>query len=87
MEENTTTTIATKRCSKCGKELPLSEFHKHSKAKDGLQSWCKHCTVVANANYNASKRAKNTPPNQLQSRTLSFQKCSRVKYKMKSVSV
>lgn len=33
-----------KRCIKCGEEKELSEFHKHSKTKDGLQNECKICT-------------------------------------------
>lgn len=36
--------IKTKVCHKCGRELPLSEFHKKSSAKDGLQSCCKECS-------------------------------------------
>lgn len=36
-----------KICSKCGKELPVSEFSKNSKAKDGLQSQCKSCQKAA----------------------------------------
>ena len=36
-----------KICSKCGKELPVSEFSKNSKAKDGLQSQCKSCQSAA----------------------------------------
>ena len=35
--------IKTKVCSKCGRELPLSEFHKKSDSKAGLQSYCKEC--------------------------------------------
>lgn len=35
--------IKTKVCSKCGRELPLSEFYKKSDSKDGLQSYCKEC--------------------------------------------
>ena len=34
----------TKVCSKCGRELPLSEFYKKSTSKDGLQSYCKECS-------------------------------------------
>ena len=34
----------TKKCSKCGRELPLSEFSKQKATKDGLISWCKSCT-------------------------------------------
>ena len=33
----------TKVCSKCGRELPLSEFYKHKAYKDGLNCWCKSC--------------------------------------------
>lgn len=36
-------TTATKICNKCHKELPVTEFHKKAKAKDGLQSECKTC--------------------------------------------
>lgn len=33
----------TKTCSKCGKELPISEFYKNKNKKDGLSSYCKEC--------------------------------------------
>jgi len=33
----------TKRCTKCGQELPLVLFGKHSNTKDGYQHWCKNC--------------------------------------------
>lgn len=33
-----------KRCAKCGRELPESEFHRDSHAKDGLKCRCKACT-------------------------------------------
>lgn len=33
----------TKICSKCGRELPLSEFNKCKRQKDGLQYQCKEC--------------------------------------------
>lgn len=36
----------TKVCFKCGRELPVSEFHKNKATKDGLQSHCKECTKV-----------------------------------------
>jgi len=32
-----------KTCTKCGRELPLSEFSKDKSRKDGLQLWCKEC--------------------------------------------
>ena len=33
-----------KKCSKCGKELPESEFYRKSKSADGLQPYCKTCS-------------------------------------------
>lgn len=33
----------TKVCKKCGRELPLSEFGKHSKTADGYNSTCRSC--------------------------------------------
>ena len=33
----------TKVCSKCGKEPPISDFHKNKRRKDGLNSSCKYC--------------------------------------------
>lgn len=33
----------TKKCSACGLELPLSEFNKNRRNRDGLQSVCRKC--------------------------------------------
>ena len=33
----------TKVCTKCGRELPLSEFSINKASKDGLDNWCKSC--------------------------------------------
>ena len=33
----------TKRCSKCGRILPVSAFSKQSDSKDGLQCYCREC--------------------------------------------
>ena len=35
--------IKTKRCNKCGRVLPITEFHKDNSRKDGVQSSCKDC--------------------------------------------
>lgn len=35
--------VRTKKCSKCGRELPSSEFYVKNSAADGLQAWCKEC--------------------------------------------
>lgn len=40
--------METKKCSKCGRELPVSEFNKNKQAKDGLQCRCKSCQREAN---------------------------------------
>ena len=35
--------METKKCPRCGRVLPLSEFNKNSKNKDGLQGYCREC--------------------------------------------
>lgn len=48
--------MPTKKCSKCGLELPLSEFNKNKNAKDGLQEKCRKCFSEYNkARYAANK--------------------------------
>jgi hypothetical protein len=43
----------TKRCGRCGRNKPLTEFHKW---RDGHQSWCKPCRrKYAAAHYQANK--------------------------------
>ena len=32
-----------KKCTKCGIEKPLTEFHKNKNRKDGLKFHCKQC--------------------------------------------
>jgi len=41
----------TKRCSRCKKEKPLSEFGKDTHAKDGLFCYCKPCLRAYNEEY------------------------------------
>lgn len=36
--------METKRCYKCGRTLPVTEFYKNRAMKDGLQTYCKDCT-------------------------------------------
>lgn len=36
--------METKVCFKCGRELPLSFFHKHPRMGDGHLNKCKDCT-------------------------------------------
>ena len=49
----------TKRCSKCNRELPISEFANNKAQKDGLQCWCKEC-------YNGYKQTHKQYINQYQ---------------------
>ena len=35
-----------KKCSKCSRELPVSEFWKNASTEDGLQTYCKECGNV-----------------------------------------
>lgn len=36
----------TKKCKVCGRVLPVSEFAKHWKSKDGYRSTCRSCDGV-----------------------------------------
>ena len=36
--------MSTKECRKCGQTKELTEFYKHSKTKDGRQSYCGSCS-------------------------------------------
>lgn len=45
----------TKVCIKCGRELPLSEFYKNNKAKDGRASQCRECYAEYLVKYKQKK--------------------------------
>lgn len=36
-------TVETKRCVKCGQELPATEFWRDKRSRDGLNCYCKEC--------------------------------------------
>jgi len=38
--------METKRCTKCGEEKPITEFHKNVRSKDGLHCYCKECNCI-----------------------------------------
>ena len=47
----------TKKCTKCRRELPLSEFTKNKSHRDGLQAWCKSCTREYNKIWNETHKS------------------------------
>lgn len=47
-----------KRCSKCGRILPITEFHKDKSRKDGLQCWCKACIRACQAEWSTNHKEK-----------------------------
>ena len=40
-----------KRCSKCGRFLPLADFNKRKMSSDGLDYWCKDCKKAHHAEW------------------------------------
>ena len=70
-EEATMTKLApqakTKTCTKCGRELPISEFYAKAGSKDGLQTICKECHNEATKKSREKKEAKDglKPPTKL----------------------
>jgi len=45
-----------KRCTKCGKNLPLTEFGNHCRRVDGKNDICKTCKSIYNKYYHAKKK-------------------------------
>lgn len=54
--------METKVCTKCGKELPVSEFHKNKYSKDGLQYMCKACNAKSVKESRQRAKAKIEKP-------------------------
>ena len=50
--------METKICSKCGRELPLSEFYKSKGYKYGIGSRCKKCTVEYHRKYRIENKER-----------------------------
>jgi len=48
--------VPTKVCPKCGRELPTTEFYGKKHNKDGLQDKCKDCQRDWNREYQRRKR-------------------------------
>ena len=50
----------TKACSKCKRELPISEFYKDKSKKDGLCNQCKNCMNESVKKYQKSTAGKDS---------------------------
>ena len=46
----------TKKCAKCGRELPTSSFAKRTSSHDGLQEVCRECKAEYMREYMARKK-------------------------------
>jgi hypothetical protein len=68
----------TKTCFKCGTDLPLSEFYKHSQTADRYLNKCKQCAKTDRANnyrarrelYVAYEKERNQLPHRIEARKL-----------------
>ena len=47
--------VPTKKCAKCGRELPTTEFYTNIRNKDGFQDRCKDCQREWNREYQRKK--------------------------------
>ena len=47
-----------KKCSRCGRTLPITEFNKNRKSKDGLQDKCRECFSAYNRKHYQENRDK-----------------------------
>ena len=59
--------IITKRCSRCKKRKPLTQFSKNRTQKDGHQSCCKICALSLNRDYRQTEKGKATEKRYAQS--------------------
>ena len=50
-------TTITRRCSKCGRDLPVTEFYKYTK-RPGYTAWCRDCYKKRNADKDVKQRHK-----------------------------
>lgn len=50
------TEIATKRCTECGEEKSLDDFHRNRRMKDGHVNQCKECSRPRKRQYNRQNR-------------------------------
>ena len=81
----------TKQCTKCGEVKALSEFHKKSAAKDGLQTRCKQCWVKYNIDHKEQILTrglawKKANPEKVYARNSAWQKANPEKASARSVA-
>lgn len=50
----------TKVCSRCGRELPISEFCKDKRRKDGIYVYCKQCVSKYHKKYYRTEKGRET---------------------------
>jgi tRNA G26 N,N-dimethylase Trm1 len=55
--------VPTKKCAKCGRELPTTMFYTNIKNKDGFQDRCKDCQREWNREYQRRKAAERKKAN------------------------
>lgn len=48
----------TKVCSRCKRELPISEFYKNKMANDGLNHYCRKCVTEYDKEYGKTEKVK-----------------------------
>ena len=47
-----------KKCTKCGEEKELSEYHKNKSSKGGLRPYCKECAREKQREHNSKPEVK-----------------------------
>ena len=63
----------TKVCSKCKRELPISEFHKNKSRNDGIYSQCKQCRSKYLSEYYKNNKE------QIKTKSMEYQKTEKGK--------
>lgn len=62
VHDDTTLSVG-KACSKCGEVKPLEEFYRDSRKRDGRQSACRACSLVASASWKARNKERRRATN------------------------
>jgi len=67
------TTVTTKRCPRCKRDLPRTEFGEQQSRKDGLDSYCRECRRA----YQRERQKKNASRNPDEVVVPSEKRCSK----------